>query len=92
MGIRQATKAIKGKDSVEFGERWLDDLDRIVIDPKRTPKIAWEFENIDYATDKDGNVKPRLEDKDNHAIDATRYAFSMDMRQGGGVKLFKGGL
>lgn len=92
LGIRQATKAIKGKDSVEFGERWLDDLDRIVIDPKRTPKIAWEFENIDYATDKDGNVKPRLEDKDNHAIDATRYAFSMDMRQGGGVKLFKGGL
>lgn len=69
----------KGKDSVEYGEQWLDDLDAIVIDPKRTPNIAREFENIDYQTDKDGNPKPRLEDKDNHSIDATRYAFSMDM-------------
>jgi len=30
--------------------------------------------------DKDGNPKPRLEDKDNHTVDATRYAFSEDMR------------
>ena len=66
---------------MEFGEKWLDDLDAIVIDPKRTPKIAYEFENIDYQTDKDGNVKPRLQDVDNHAIDATRYAFSEDMKQ-----------
>lgn len=69
----------KGPDSVEYGEQWLDDLDFICIDPLRTPKIAWEFENIDYQTDKDGNPKPRLEDKDNHLIDATRYAFSEDM-------------
>ena len=71
----------KGPDSVEYGEQWLDDLDAIYIDPKRTPKIAWEFENIDYQTDKDGNPKPRLEDKDNHLIDATRYAFAEDMKQ-----------
>ena len=70
----------KGPDSVEFGERWLDDLDFICIDPKRTPNIAREFENIDYQVDRDGNPKPRLEDKDNHAIDATRYAFADDMR------------
>ena len=70
----------KGPDSVEFGERWLDDLDFICIDPKRTPNIAREFESIDYQTDRDGNPKPRLEDKDNHAIDATRYAFADDMR------------
>ena len=71
----------KGPDSVEFGERWLDDLDFICIDPKRTPKTAREFENIDYQVDKDGNPKPRLEDKDNHSIDATRYAFSEDMKK-----------
>ena len=70
----------KGPDSVEFGERWLDDLDFICIDPKRTPNIAKEFESIDYQTDRDGNPKPRLEDKDNHTIDATRYAFADDMR------------
>lgn len=69
----------KGPDSVEYGEQWLDDLDFICIDPLRTPNIAKEFENIDYQTDRDGNPKPRLEDKDNHAIDATRYAFNEDM-------------
>lgn len=72
--------AKKGPDSVEYGERWLDDLDEIIIDPKRTPNIAKEFENIDYQTDKDGNPKAKLEDKDNHTIDATRYAFEDDMR------------
>lgn len=76
--IRQATK---GPDSVEYGEKWLDDLDAIYIDPIRTPNIAKEFENIDYQTDRDGNPKPRLEDKDNHTIDATRYAFNDDMRK-----------
>lgn len=69
----------KGPDSVEYGEQWLDDLDFICIDPLRTPNIAREFENIDYQVDKDGNPKARLEDKDNHSIDATRYAFADDM-------------
>lgn len=80
-GIKRIKGVKKGKDSVEYGEQWLDDLDAIVIDPKRTPNIAREFENIDYETDKDGNIKPRLEDKDNHSIDATRYALERDMRQ-----------
>ncbi|RIL72738.1 PBSX family phage terminase large subunit [Staphylococcus devriesei] len=80
-GIKRIKGVKKGPDSVEHGEQWLDDLDAIVIDPKRTPNIAREFENIDYQTDKDGNVKPKLEDKDNHTIDATRYALERDMRQ-----------
>ncbi|PTJ02735.1 PBSX family phage terminase large subunit [Staphylococcus simulans] len=79
--IRRIKGVKKGPDSVEHGEQWLNDLDAIVIDPTRTPNIAREFENIDYETDKDGNVKPRLEDKDNHTIDATRYALERDMRQ-----------
>lgn len=73
--------AKKGQGSVEYGEKWLDELEAIVIDPKRTPNIAMEFENIDYQTDSDGNPKARLEDKDNHTIDATRYAFENDMKQ-----------
>lgn len=60
--------AKKGPDSVIHGENWLDDLESIIIDPDRTPNLAREFENIDYETDKDGNPKPRLEDKDNHCI------------------------
>lgn len=91
-GIKHILGVKKGPDSVEFGERWLDDLDFICIDPNRTPNIAKEFENIDYQVDKDGNPKPRLEDKDNHAIDATRYAFSEDMEdKKSKIKLFKGG-
>lgn len=73
--------AKKGPGSVEYGEKWLDDLVEIVIDPNRTPNIAKEFENVDYQTDADGNPKAKLEDKDNHTIDATRYAFEGDMKQ-----------
>lgn len=73
--------AKKGPGSIEYGEKWLDDLDAIIIDPKRTPKTAAEFENIDYKTDKDGNVIPKLEDKDNHSIDQVRYAMERDMKQ-----------
>lgn len=91
-GIPRIRGVKKGPDSVEFGERWLDDLDFICIDPKRTPNIAREFENIDYQVDRDGNPKARLEDKDNHAIDGTRYAFSEDMQDTSSkIKLFKGG-
>lgn len=76
----KAKGAKKGKGSVEYGEKWLDDLDEIVIDPKRCPNAASEFEGIDYEVDKDGNTKNRLEDKDNHTIDATRYALEDDMK------------
>lgn len=80
LGVPRIYAVKKGPDSVEYGEEWLDDLDAIYIDPLRTPNIAREFENIDYQTDRDGNPIPRLEDKDNHTIDATRYAFEEDMR------------
>lgn len=78
-GIRTYS-AKKGPGSVEYGEKWLDDLEEIIIDPKRTPNIAREFESIDYETDKDGNLRSKLQDKDNHAIDMTRYAMEKDMQ------------
>ena len=86
-GIK-ALKAKKGPGSIEFGENWLDDLEAIVIDSKRTPNVAKEYENIDYQTDKDGNIRPKLEDKDNHSIDATRYALEMDMKTHGRERTF----
>jgi len=73
--------AKKGPGSVEYGEKWLDDLDEIIIDSKRTPHTAKEFENIDYQTDKDGNPKAKLDDKDNHSIDQCRYSLENDMKQ-----------
>lgn len=80
LGLSRIAGAKKGPDSVEFGEKWLDDLDEIIIDPERTPQTAKEFEDIDYQTDRDGNPKAKLEDKNNHAIDSTRYAMERDMR------------
>jgi len=80
LGIKRIKGSVKGAGSVEYGEKWLDDLDGIVIDYKRTPNAAREFENIDYQTDKDGNPRARLEDKDNHFIDQVRYALEDDMR------------
>lgn len=74
--------AKKGAGSVEYGEKWLSDLEAIVIDPKRTPNISREFEMIDYDTDREGNPLPRLCESNNHTIDATRYAFSNDMKKG----------
>lgn len=71
--------AKKGPGSVEYGEKWLDDLEEIVIDPKRTPNTAKEFEDIDYQTDRDGNLRNRLEDSANHSIDSCRYACEDDM-------------
>lgn len=78
-GIR-AEGAMKGPDSVVFGEKWLDDLDAIIIDPVRCPNTTREFESIDYASDRYGNPIARLEDANNHTIDATRYAMSKDMQ------------
>ncbi|PWK07508.1 PBSX family phage terminase large subunit [Tumebacillus permanentifrigoris] len=73
--------AKKGPGSVEYGEKWLgEEIEEIIIDPRRTPNIAREFENIDFKTDTDGNPRAELDDKDNHTIDSTRYAFEEDMR------------
>lgn len=73
--------AKKGPGSVEYGEKWLDDLEEIVIDPQRTPNTAREFENIDYMTDADGNPRAKLEGTDNHTIDQSRYALEGDMKK-----------
>lgn len=72
--------AKKGPGSVEYGEKWLDELEEIIIDPVRCPNTSREFEAIDYATDKDGNTLNRLDGKDNHTIDMVRYAMEDDMK------------
>lgn len=69
-----AIPAKKGPDSVRHGMRWLQDLGAIVIDPARTPNIAREFSAYEYKQDRFGNFLAEYPDKDNHTIDATRYA------------------
>lgn len=81
--------AKKGPGSVEHGEKWLDDLEAIVIDPNRTPETAREFKNIDYALDANGKPKTKLQEEDNHSIDETRYAFEDDMKHKGKLRAAK---
>jgi PBSX family phage terminase large subunit len=81
-GVQKIRGAKKGPGSIEHGEKWLDELDEIIIDARRTPNVAKEYEDIDYKTDADGNVRNELEDKDNHTIDATRYGCEEEMRGG----------
>jgi len=77
-GIR-VTAAKKGPGSVEFGIKWLQDLEAIIIDPQRCPLAAKEFINYSLETDRNGIVKNKFPDKDDHSIDATRYALEDDM-------------
>ena len=60
--------------SVNFGIRKLQDLREIVIDNKRCPNAAREFVEYEIERDKNGNFKAEFPDKNNHSIDAVRYA------------------
>lgn len=80
--------ARKGPDSVEYGIKWLQDLEEIVIDPARCPETAREFSGYELERDREGNFKAGYPDKDNHHIDAVRYACEDDMKRPG-VRLMK---
>jgi phage terminase large subunit len=71
-----ARGAEKGPGSVEYSMKWLQSLTEIIIDNKRCPFTADEFLNYEYDRDKDGNVISGYPDKNNHAIDMTRYAMN----------------
>lgn len=75
--------AKKGPDSVDYGIHWLQGLDEIVIDDKRCPNAAREFYNYELDRDSRGELKAEYPDKDNHTIDAVRYACEDDMAHGG---------
>jgi phage terminase large subunit len=71
--------AKKGPGSVEFGIKFLQDLEQIIIDPVRCSLAAREFINYSLETDRNGLVKSQFPDKDNHSIDASRYGLENDM-------------
>lgn len=75
LGI-ECVAARKWPGSVTDGMKWLQTRALIVID-KGCP-LAWhEFSAYDYETGRDGEVvEDAYPDKDNHTIDAVRYALS----------------
>lgn len=70
-GVR-AKPAKKGKDSVNFGIDWLK-RQQIIIHPQCV-NFKREIEIYQYISDKNGIYINKPLDKDNHLIDALRYA------------------
>lgn len=71
--------AKKGPDSVENGIKWLQDLEQIIIDPVRCPNAAREFNDYEIEMDRDGNLRGEFPDRNNHTIDAVRYAIENEI-------------
>lgn len=72
-GLRlQAVK--KGNGSVEHGITWLQNLEEIIIDPESCPETAREFQEYSLEPDGRGGYRDGFPDKNNHSIDAVRYA------------------
>lgn len=69
-----ARGARKGPGSVDYSMKWLVSLNEIVIDNIRCPYTATEFLEYEYERTKDGEVISGYPDKNNHHIDAVRYA------------------
>lgn len=72
-GFRIRT-AVKGPGSVEHGITWLQNLEEIIIDGTRCPNAAREFNEYELDRDSRGELKADFPDKNNHTIDAIRYA------------------
>ena len=70
-GVR-ALPARKGPDSINYGIRFLQGYE-IIIDP-RCQNFKNEIQAYHWAEDKYGNALRKPVDKDNHLMDALRYA------------------
>ena len=72
-GFPRIRPALKGARSVEEGVEFLKSFD-LVVHPRCTHVID-ELTHYSYKTDPlTGDILPLLEDKNNHMIDALRYA------------------
>lgn len=65
--------AVKGPGSVDYSHKWLQSLNKIVIDPVRCPDTYKEFTEYEYERAQDGTITGGYPDANNHHIDAVRY-------------------
>jgi len=73
--------ADKAPGSVDYGIKWLQDLDEIVIDPVRCPLAGVEFINYALNVTRQGEVISKYPDKDQHSVDSIRYGCSLMITQ-----------
>lgn len=77
------TGAEKGAGSVDYSMKWLQQLTKIVIDPRRCPDTKKEFSAYEYERTKEGDIMSGYPDKNNHHIDAVRYGTELIYRKPG---------
>ncbi len=75
--------AKKGRGSVEYSMKWLSSLKKIIIDPSRCPCAAEEFCCYEFEKNADGTFMSGYPDRNNHSIDAVRYALESVWRKKG---------
>lgn len=68
----------KGPDSIDYGIKFLQSLESIIIDDHRCPDTAREFLTYELEKDANGNFKSGYPDKNNHSIDMVRYAMNIE--------------
>lgn len=68
------TPCKKGKDSVHWGIKYLQDLSAINIDKKRCPDIYRQFKFYAYKKNKQGEFIKDYPDLEDDSIDAVRYS------------------
>ncbi len=71
--------AKKGPGSRGFGFKFLQGMEKIIIDPIRCPNAKREFSMCEFEKNRDGSVRNEYPDKNDHTIDAIRYALERDM-------------
>jgi phage terminase large subunit len=76
MGI-SASAAVKGKDSVNYGIQWLQQ--QTVIIDKACVNARNEISTYHWKEDKDGNALRIPVGKNDHLVDALRYAYESEM-------------
>lgn len=78
LGLRRVQGATKGPDTVRFGVQWLQDQ-RILVHPRCKDTVT-ELATYAWKQDHLGNYTGKPVDKDNHLLDALRYALSLEMQ------------
>lgn len=90
MGARGIRQAYKPPGSVERGIGWLRECAEIRIDRRRCPDALREFSTYCYDKLRDGTNRNAYPDRDNHAIDAVRYAREAEVFARGGTSRLAG--
>ncbi|MCP5016853.1 MAG: PBSX family phage terminase large subunit, partial [Ketobacter sp.] len=85
-GIR-ALGAAKGRDSVWHGIQWLKGQS-IIVDSSCVKTIS-EFQQYQWKKDKHNEAMRIPMDRNNHIMDALRYAYERDMKGGGKSRKIK---